>query len=46
MTKAECFSKGCPFIIKKRDKIATQTYYICGKCGKIIRAVKICPNQN
>lgn len=54
MIKAECFSKGCPFIGKqhhswisyKNGVISTNETYICWKCGKDIKKVKECPNKD
>lgn len=53
MTKAECISKGCPYIGKKhyswfsykKGVIGTNDVSICLKCGKDIKKVKECPNK-
>lgn len=53
MTKAECFSKGCPFILKKRETYFSNKYgisacyqYICAKCNQAVRLVKKCPKDS
>lgn len=45
MTKADCFSKGCPFIIKKTDVKSLQSYYVCGVLNRIIKSVRVCPKN-
>lgn len=45
MTKAECFTMGCPFIIKKRDKITLMPYYVCGKKGVDVKQVHNCEEK-
>lgn len=43
MVKSQCISKGCPFIIKKRDKITMMSYWVCGKTNLNLKIVHICP---
>lgn len=42
MNKSLCFSKGCPNIIKKRDKMSGLPYYVCGYTGKDLKHVQVC----
>jgi hypothetical protein len=45
MTKAECISRGCPMLIKKRDKVTMLPYWVCGVTNQDVKKVHNCVNK-
>ena len=45
ITKAECISRGCPMLIKKRDKVTMLPYWVCGVTNQDVKKVHNCVNK-
>ena len=45
MTKADCVSRGCPMLVKKKDPTTLKSTYVCSVVGKDVKKVHDCINK-